>query len=116
MPGTGEVHGDTSVGRRGGHLVIAHGAAGVHDRFHSRGGQRLEPVREGEERIGGRDRAAHPVTAAFDGQPRGDLYARWGVLGLGVALADGKRDFHLLHARRWYDAQPDLLPADAAVP
>ena len=44
-----------------------------------------------------------------DGQPKGDLYARWGILGLGVALADGKRDFHLLHAERWYKAQPDLI-------
>ena len=51
-----------------------------------------------------------------DGQPRGDLYARWGVLGVGVALAGGKRDFHLLQARHWYEAQPDLLPADAPVP
>jgi hypothetical protein len=48
-----------------------------------------------------------------DGVPRGDLYARWGVLGLGVALADGKRTFHVLHARRWYEAQPDLIPPDA---
>ena len=37
-----------------------------------------------------------------DGKPSGDLYARWGVLGLGAALADGKRHFHLLHAQRWY--------------
>jgi hypothetical protein len=44
-----------------------------------------------------------------DGKPNGDLYARWGILGLGVALADGKRNFHLLHAERWYEAQPDLL-------
>lgn len=48
-----------------------------------------------------------------DGKPSGDLYARWGVLGLGVALADGKRHFHLLHAQRWYQAQPDLIPAEA---
>ena len=48
-----------------------------------------------------------------DGRPRGDLYARWGELGLGVALADGKREFHLLHAKRWYQAQPDLIPAEA---
>jgi hypothetical protein len=46
-----------------------------------------------------------------DGKPEGDLYARWGILGLGVALADGKRDFHLLHAERWYKAQPDLFSA-----
>lgn len=48
-----------------------------------------------------------------DGQPMGDLYARWGILGLGVALADGKRQFHLLHARDWYQAQPDLIPPQA---
>lgn len=45
-----------------------------------------------------------------DGQPVGDLYASWGILGLGVALKHGKRDFHLLHAKRWYESQPDLLP------
>lgn len=45
-----------------------------------------------------------------DGQPAGDLYARWGIFGLGVALADGKRHFHLLHARQWYQSQPDLIP------
>lgn len=45
-----------------------------------------------------------------DGKPNGDLYARWGILGLGVALADGKRNFHLLHAQRWYKSQPDLIP------
>lgn len=48
-----------------------------------------------------------------DGKPSGDLYARWGVLGLGVELVDGKRHFHLLHAQRWYQAQPDLIPAEA---
>lgn len=51
-----------------------------------------------------------------DGQPRGDLYARWGILGLGVALADGKRKFHLLHARAWYEAQPDLIPPQVTAP
>lgn len=45
-----------------------------------------------------------------NGEPVGDLYARWGILGLGVALKGGKRDFHLLHAKRWYESQPDLLP------
>ncbi|MEO5830851.1 MAG: hypothetical protein ABIQ36_09815, partial [Rhodanobacter sp.] len=48
-----------------------------------------------------------------DGLPMGDLYARWGILGLGVALADGKRQFHLLHARDWYQSQPDLIPPQA---
>ncbi|HEY8682723.1 MAG TPA: hypothetical protein VIM06_06085, partial [Rhodanobacter sp.] len=45
-----------------------------------------------------------------DGKPSGDLYARWGILGLGVAMDNGKRQFHLLHAARWYQSQPDLLP------
>ncbi|MEO7068820.1 MAG: hypothetical protein ABI114_18065 [Rhodanobacter sp.] len=46
-----------------------------------------------------------------DGKPNGSLYVRWGVLGLGVALTSGKRQFHLLHAARWYHAQPNLLVA-----
>lgn len=44
-----------------------------------------------------------------DGKPNGSLYVRWGVLGLGVALTDGTRKFHLLHAARWYKSQPNLL-------
>jgi hypothetical protein len=51
-----------------------------------------------------------------DGQPMGDLYARWGILGLGVGLADGKREFHLLHAHDWYEAQPDLIPPQVTSP
>lgn len=51
-----------------------------------------------------------------DGKPSGDLYARWGILGLAVAMDNGKRQFHLLHARRWYDAQPDLIPPAATSP
>lgn len=43
------------------------------------------------------------------GKPQGDIYARWGILDLGVAMANGQREFHLLHAARWYEAQPDLL-------
>jgi len=39
----------------------------------------------------------------------GDLFARWGVLSLGVDLDGGKKDFHLVRARKWYDAQPRLL-------
>ena len=42
-------------------------------------------------------------------QPYGDLYARWGVLGLGVQLQGGKRDLHLVGAKRWYDSRPPLL-------
>jgi len=51
------------------------------------------------------------VRGRSDGKPSGDLYVRWGILGLAVALDDGKRDFHLIHAGRWYRARPDLLPA-----
>jgi hypothetical protein len=51
-----------------------------------------------------------------DGKPGGDLYARWGILGLGVAMNDGKREFHLLHAQRWYESQPDLIPPEATSP
>lgn len=48
------------------------------------------------------------------GQPSGDLYARWGILGLGVGLEGGQRKLHLAGAREWYDARPALLPAEAA--
>lgn len=40
-----------------------------------------------------------------NGRSDGDLYARWGVLGLGVGLRDGKRQLHLVGAKRWYDGQ-----------
>jgi hypothetical protein len=42
---------------------------------------------------------------------RGDLYARWGVFGVGVAMDGEQRQWHLLGARNWYDSQPALLPA-----
>ena len=45
-----------------------------------------------------------------NGQPRGALYAKWGVLGVGVQLHDGKREFHLANAKKWYEALP---PSDA---
>jgi hypothetical protein len=51
-----------------------------------------------------------------DGKPSGDLYARWGILGLAVAMDNGTRHFHLLNARRWYDSQPDLIPPTATSP
>jgi hypothetical protein len=41
-------------------------------------------------------------------QPTGDLYAAWGALGVGVELAGGKRDLHLVGARKWFDARPPL--------
>mgnify|MGYP003583281184 CR=1 FL=1 len=39
----------------------------------------------------------------------GSLYAHWGVLSCAVAVNNGKRDFHMIKAREWYDSQPDLL-------
>ncbi|HEY2624367.1 MAG TPA: hypothetical protein VGI53_13045 [Dyella sp.] len=50
-----------------------------------------------------------------DGKPEGDIYARWGILDVGVAMANGERQFHLLHAARWYEAQPDLLTTTEVV-
>jgi hypothetical protein len=41
-------------------------------------------------------------------QPTGDLYARWGALSMGVELENGKRQVHLIGARKWYDGQPAL--------
>jgi hypothetical protein len=38
-------------------------------------------------------------------KPQGDLYARWGVLGTAVELRGGHHQFHVVGARRWYDAQ-----------
>jgi hypothetical protein len=52
-----------------------------------------------------------------DGQSSGDVYARWGILSVGVALANGQRTFHFAHAASWYQSQPGLLPAtDVASP
>ncbi|UTA53488.1 hypothetical protein L3D22_14125 [Lysobacter soli] len=43
-------------------------------------------------------------------QRDGSLYAKWGVLSCAVAVDNGQRDFHLIKAREWYDAQPRLSP------
>ncbi|BDU16230.1 hypothetical protein [Lysobacter auxotrophicus] len=43
-------------------------------------------------------------------QRAGSLYAKWGVLSCAVAVDNGQRDFHLIRAREWYDAQPAMLP------
>lgn len=40
---------------------------------------------------------------------RGDLYAKWGVLGVGLELQPTGRKLHLRNARAWYDGRPDLL-------
>ncbi|NYZ62132.1 hypothetical protein [Luteimonas deserti] len=47
-----------------------------------------------------------------DGTPDGDLYARWGVLGVGMELVDGERTWHLPGAREWYEGRPALLPPE----
>ena len=40
---------------------------------------------------------------------RGDLYLKWGILGVGVELQDATRKYHLRGARQWYDERPPLL-------
>ncbi|MEO6103538.1 MAG: hypothetical protein ABIP44_07870, partial [Pseudoxanthomonas sp.] len=45
-----------------------------------------------------------------DGKPHGALYAKWGVLGLGVDLRGAEREFKLANAKAWYDALPPLPP------
>lgn len=45
-----------------------------------------------------------------DGTPNGDMYARWGVLGMGVELQGGDRKLHIAGARDWYESRPPLLP------
>lgn len=42
-------------------------------------------------------------------KPQGDLYARWGVLGTAVELRGGSHRFHLVGAKRWYEAQSPYL-------
>lgn len=43
-------------------------------------------------------------------QLRGDLFARWGMLSLGIDVDGDKKDLHLVRARKWFDAQPAMLP------
>jgi len=31
------------------------------------------------------------------------------LLSMAVEVNNGQRDFHMLHARKWYDSQPALL-------
>lgn len=40
----------------------------------------------------------------------GSLYAKWGMLSVGVQADGAQNQFHLLRAKQWYDAQPQLLP------
>ncbi|CTP88386.1 hypothetical protein XTPLMG728_1887 [Xanthomonas translucens pv. poae] len=51
-----------------------------------------------------------------DAGTQGDLYARWGVLGVGVALRGEQRQWHLLNAREWYERQPAWLPEPPPAP
>jgi hypothetical protein len=37
----------------------------------------------------------------------GDLFARWGLLSLGLELEGGEKQFHLVGARKWFDGRPD---------
>ena len=48
-----------------------------------------------------------------DGRSSGALYAKWGVLGMGVDLQGKQRKFHLKNGREWFDSLPPL-PAPAA--
>jgi len=41
-------------------------------------------------------------------QATGDLFVRWGALAAGVELAPGRRQVHLVGARRWFDDRPGL--------
>ncbi|MBF6024498.1 hypothetical protein [Lysobacter niastensis] len=40
---------------------------------------------------------------------KGSLFARWGVLSMAVEVDSGRRDFHMMHAEKWYDSQPALI-------
>ena len=41
-------------------------------------------------------------------QPTGDLFAGWGALSVGVEIAGGQKHYHLVGARKWFDARPSL--------
>lgn len=65
----------------------------------------LEPLQASNERfeIAARLRMQHKHLA-------GDLFARWGLLGLGVELDGTDRQVHLTGAREWFDSRT-VLPA-----
>ncbi|MCW1777239.1 hypothetical protein NB693_23195 [Pantoea ananatis] len=52
---------------------------------------------------GARTRVGWPCARACASASARNLYARWGVLGVGVALRGEQRQWHLLGAREWYD-------------
>ncbi|KRG71573.1 hypothetical protein ABB29_02045 [Pseudoxanthomonas dokdonensis] len=41
---------------------------------------------------------------------QGRLFAKWGVLSMGMEVRDQQHTLHLVRARRWYDAQPPFRP------
>jgi len=58
----------------------------------------------------GNDRFTVLARLRLHGHSReGDLFANWGVLSAALETDNGKRDWHLIRARQWYDAQPALL-------
>jgi hypothetical protein len=63
----------------------------------------LEPFAAGNDRFDVRARLR-----LQDKHPTGDLFAQWGALSVGVELADGRKDYHVVGARKWFDGQPDL--------
>ncbi len=42
------------------------------------------------------------------GDMDGQIYLRYGILHLGVALDEGKKNFKLLKPRKWFLEQPEL--------
>ena len=36
------------------------------------------------------------------------LLANWGKLSLGIELAGGKKDLHLVGSRKWFEGRPEL--------
>src|SRR5690606_10791507 len=61
-----EVHADAARLRELDRLLVADGSARLDDDLHARVHERLGPVGEGEERVGGRDGALHAVARALD--------------------------------------------------
>ncbi|MDG2526125.1 hypothetical protein P6166_12240 [Stenotrophomonas sp. HITSZ_GD] len=58
----------------------------------------------------GNDRFTVLARLKLQGSRReGDLFANWGVLSAALETEGGQRNWHLIRARQWYDAQPALL-------
>jgi hypothetical protein len=51
------------------------------------------------------------IMARLQGQKKdmdGQIYLRYGILHLGVALQDGKKNFKIIKPRKWFLEQPEL--------